>query len=94
MKLQLIGHDERYVVEQSLMALFPGELDMQGLLQVNAGLFALWLAIAGLCFLSACLFSNATAALWAGGGLCILFFLMQMVSKVGDKFEFLENVNP
>ena len=26
MKLQLSGHDERYVVEQSLMALFPGEL--------------------------------------------------------------------
>ena len=26
MKLQLIGHDERYVGEQSLMALFPGEL--------------------------------------------------------------------
>ena len=25
MKLQLIGHDERYVVEQSLMNLFPGE---------------------------------------------------------------------
>ena len=24
--MQLIGHDERYVVEQSLMALFPGEL--------------------------------------------------------------------
>lgn len=75
-------------------ALFPGELDMQALLQVNAGLLALWLAIAGLCFLSACLFSNATAALWAGGGLSILFFLMQMASKVGDKFEFLDNVNP
>ncbi len=26
MKLLLIGHDERYVVEQSLMDLFPGEL--------------------------------------------------------------------
>ncbi|MDD3347578.1 coproporphyrinogen dehydrogenase HemZ [Oscillibacter sp.] len=26
MKLQLNGHDERYVVEQSLLALFPGEL--------------------------------------------------------------------
>ena len=26
MKLVLNGHDERYVVEQSLMALFPGEL--------------------------------------------------------------------
>lgn len=75
-------------------ALFPGELDMQALLQVNAGLLALWLATAGLCFLSACLFSNATAALWAGGGLSILFFLMQMASKVGDKFEFLDSINP
>ena len=75
-------------------ALFPGELDMQALMQVNAGLLALWLAMAGLCFLSACLFSNATAALWVGGGLNILFFLMQMVSQVGDKFEFLKNVNP
>ena len=26
MKLEFHGHDERYVVEQSLMNLFPGEL--------------------------------------------------------------------
>ena len=52
-------------------ALFSGELDMQALMQVNAGLLALWLAMAGLCFLSACLFSNATAALWVGG--CLLY---------------------
>lgn len=75
-------------------AFFPGDLDVQALLQVNAGLLALWLAAAGLCFLSACLFSNSSAALWSGGGLCILFFLMQMVSQIGDKFEFLKNVNP
>ena len=31
---------------------------------------------------------------WVGGGLNILFFLMQMISQVGDKFEFLKNVNP
>ena len=74
--------------------MFPGELDFEALARVNAGLLALWLALAGLCFLSACLFSNATAALWVGGGLGILFFLMQMVSKVGDKFEFLQNINP
>ncbi|MFR1639656.1 MAG: hypothetical protein ACLSVD_11115 [Eggerthellaceae bacterium] len=60
----------------------------------ECGIVALWLAMAGLCFLSACLFSNATAALWVGGGLNILFFLMQMASQVGDKFEFLKNVNP
>lgn len=75
-------------------AMFPGDLDVQALLQVNAGLLALWLAMAALCFLSACLFSNSSAALWTGGGLCILFFLMQMASQVGDKFEFLKNVNP
>ena len=75
-------------------ALFPGDLDVQALVQVNLGLLALWLAMAGLCFLTACLFSNSPAALWTGGGLCILFFLMQMVSQAGDKFEFLKNVNP
>lgn len=75
-------------------ALFPGELDMQGLLWANAGLFCLWLAMAGLCFASACTFARASAALWAGGGACILFFLMQMASQVGDKFEFLKYANP
>ena len=75
-------------------ALFPGELDFEALAWVNAGLLALWLAMAASCFLSACLFSNAAAALWTGGGLWILFFLMQMVSQVDDDFEFLENINP
>lgn len=75
-------------------ALFPGELDLEALLRVNAGLLALWLAMAGLCFLSACLFSNATAALWVGGGLSILFFLMQMASQVSDKLEVLHDANP
>ena len=75
-------------------ALFPGELDMQALVQVNAGLLALWLAMAGLCFLSACLFSNATAALWTGGGLCILFFLMQMVSQAGRQVRVPEERQP
>ena len=62
-------------------ALFPGELDFEALAWVNAGLLALWLAMAASCFLSACLFSNAAAALWTGGGLWILFFLMQIDRK-------------
>lgn len=74
--------------------LFPGELDTEALVRANVGLLALWVFLAGMCFLSACLFSNAGAALWVGGGAGILFFLMQMVSQAGDKFEFLQNVNP
>lgn len=74
--------------------MFPGELDMAGLMRANVGLLGLWLALAGLCFLSACAFSNAALALWAGGGVCILSFLVQMVSQVGDKFEFLKYATP
>ena len=74
--------------------MFPGELDGQALMRANAGLFALWLFLAGMCFLSACLFSSAGRALWVGGGLGVLFFLMQMVAQVGDRFEFLDSINP
>ena len=74
--------------------MFPGDLDVEGLLRANAGLACLWVFLAGMCFLSACAFSNASAALWVGGGAGIVFFLMQMVAKVGDKLEFLDKVNP
>lgn len=74
--------------------MFPGALDVEPLLHVNAGLFALWLFMTGICFLSACLFSHAGRALWIGGGLCILFFLLQMVAQVGEAFEFLKYVVP
>ena len=75
-------------------ALFAGDLDIEGLLRANAGLFGLWIFVAGLCFCSGCVFSNAGLALWAGGGIYILSFLMQMVSQVGDKFDFLGDINP
>lgn len=74
--------------------MFPGDLDVEGLLRANVGLLGLLLALAGLCFLSACLFSNAAMALWVGGGICIASFLVQMISQVGDKFEWLQNTTP
>lgn len=80
------------IVSTELM--FPGELDINELLITNIGLFALWIFLAGLCFLSACLFSHAGAALWVGAGLGIVFFLMQMIANVGEDFEFLNSFNP
>ena len=35
MKLQLIGHDEKYVVEQTLLALFPAETLTYGVIKMN-----------------------------------------------------------
>ncbi len=74
--------------------MFPGELDGIAFLQLNVGLFGLWLFLAGLCFCSACIFSNAGRALWVGGGLGIGFFLLQMVTQISDELEFLNNINP
>ncbi len=73
---------------------FPGDLDTEGLLYANFGLFSLWIFLCGMCFLSACAFSHSGAALWAGGGLGIVFFLMQMISDVSEDLSFLNNLNP
>lgn len=75
-------------------ALFSGELDYAGLLRASAGLLCLWVFMAGLCFFSACTFHDARAALWTGGGACLLMFLVEMVAQVGKGLEFLQDANP
>ena len=65
--------------------MFKGELDISKLIIINVGLYGLWLSI---CFLSSVSFSSTSISLWAGAGLCILFMLFQMISRVGEKAEF------
>ena len=36
MKLELIGHDEKYALEQSLLTLFPGEKPVYGTVDKTA----------------------------------------------------------
>lgn len=92
MVLQLVVVTVVEIASSEMM--FTGSLDRGALLQVNAGLFGLWLFLAGLCFCSACVFSNAGRALWVGGALGIVFFMLQMIAQVGDELEFLNNINP
>ncbi|MCZ9877364.1 ABC transporter permease [Brachyspira hyodysenteriae] len=68
--------------------MFKGELDITKIIIINIGLFALWLSFLGICFLSSVSFSSSSISLWAGAGLCILFMLFQMISRVGEKAEF------
>lgn len=75
-------------------ALFPGELNRAELLRASVGLFCLWTFMAGLCFASACTFRDARAALWVGGGACLLMFLAKMAAQVGKGLEFLQDANP
>ena len=64
--------------------MFKGELDITKLIIINIALYGLWL----ICFLSSVSFSSTSISLWAGAGLCILFMLFQMISRVGEKAEF------
>lgn len=68
--------------------MFKGELDISKLIVINIGLYGLWFSFLGICFLSSVSFSSATISLWAGAGICILFMLFQMISRVGEKAEF------
>ena len=68
--------------------MFKGELDISKLIIINIGIFGLWFSFLGICFLSSVSFSSTTISLWSGAGLCILFMLFQMISRVGDKAEF------
>lgn len=72
--------------------LFPGELDIQTFINLNVGLFGLWIFLAALCFSFVAFFSGSPLS-YIGIGACILFILMQMITEVGE-FKVLEYINP
>lgn len=67
--------------------MFPGELDVNNYILLNASTLLLQLALTGIAFLSACIFSESKNYYATGAGIPILFFLLQMVSNMGDKLE-------
>lgn len=70
--------------------MFPGELNIAILLKMNLGLYILHLAISGICFFGSCISNEMKTAYMIGAGIPILFFLIQMLSNVGEKLEFLK----
>lgn len=75
-------------------AMFPGELDIPGFLRVNAGLFGVLIFFGGVCFLASCIFNESKYATGIGAGVVVYSILVQMLSRIGDKFEFLEYITP
>lgn len=72
--------------------LFPGELDIPGLLNINAGLVCLHLFIGGICFLFSCAFSETKYALAFGAGIPVVMFVLQMLANAGEKARALRYV--
>ncbi|MGN0505630.1 MAG: ABC transporter permease [Lachnospiraceae bacterium] len=66
---------------------FPGELDSVELIQLNTALLFLQLFIAGICFLSSCLFSETKYSIAFGAGIPAFMYVLQMLSNVGEKAE-------
>lgn len=66
---------------------FPGELAAGELLKLNLGLLALQLFIAGICFLSSCIFSETKYSIAFGAGIPAFMYILQMLANVGEKAE-------
>jgi len=74
--------------------LFPGDMDIKGLILVNIGLFGLWTFIASLSFLSACVFNESRKSIGISVGIIIYSILVQMLSQFNDKLDFLKYLTP
>lgn len=66
-------------------ALFPGELDIPGFILLNAGAALLYFALSGIGFFASCLFNERKHSLALGGGLPVLFFLINMLASVSQQ---------
>ena len=67
--------------------LFPGELEGQKLLLLNAGLLCLQLFIGSVCFLASTIFSDSKYSIGFGAGIPALMYVIQMLANVGGAAE-------
>lgn len=74
--------------------MFPKELDTAGFLRVNVGLLGLLIFMGGICFLFSCLFNETRISTGIGTGIVVYSILVQMLARVGDKFEALKYATP
>jgi ABC-2 type transport system permease protein len=68
-------------------AMFPGELEIGGFILLNVGATLLYFALSGIGFLASCLFNQSKYSLALGGGLPVLFFLINLLAGAGEQLE-------
>lgn len=74
--------------------MFDENIDLTQFIILNCGLLILHIFFSSLCFLSACLFNEMKYSIGIGGGLSLLFILIQMLSQVSEKIEILKYLTP
>lgn len=74
--------------------MFPGELAAGPYLRLNLGLWALLQLLAAICFFAGCAVPDSRLATGAGGGVCVLFLLLDMLAGMGDSWDWLRFATP
>lgn len=71
---------------------FPGMLELDKYWRLNCNAFFLFMAISGICFLCSCSFDDAKVSSALGSGIPIGFYVIHMLSNVGDKLAWLKKL--
>lgn len=74
--------------------LFPGELEIEAFLRLNAGLLGLLIFFGGACFCASCFCNESKNASAIGTAVVVYSLLLQMLSRVGEKFENIKYATP
>ena len=67
--------------------MFPGDLGIAEFLSLNAGLLCLHICISGFFFFMSCICNDTRRSTGIGVGVFLGFYLVQMLSNMGDKLE-------
>lgn len=74
--------------------MFSSGIDLQKLVVLNIGLYAMLTFFGGVCFLSSCLFNETKWSIGVGAGVIIFSILIQMLSQIGNAMDYLKYMTP
>lgn len=67
--------------------MFPGELEVEKYVLLNLATLLLHFAVSGIAVFASCFFNETKHYLAWGAGIPLVFYLIQMLSNMGDKLE-------
>jgi len=75
-----------------ILLLFPGQLKWLPFILLNIGVLCLHICISGICFLASCICDVSKTSIMIGGGLSVLFYLIQLLADTGGKLKYLRYI--
>ncbi len=73
---------------------YPGQLAIKHFLLLSACVFALQLAIAGMCFFFSCKCRSTGRALTCSAAACLLFYTLRLLANLGGPLTYLQYITP